>query len=740
MRPLSIRSLSLLSATVAALTVGACKGGDEAPSGESAPAAESGSAEAGGAAAPAASASAGEVAAASAGPAVVAPATGPATVDSLFELIPAGDNVTYVLVRDPGALFDYGVAASSYYDQPLEALSARAATPEGASLGDFAEASNDYAEVKRRIDSIQAELRGDAVDLQRGMAVVAVDGGDPVVIFGSAYPDKLGTLLTLLGAPPDKGTCKSLEGVSGYAICGENEAAISAYKPQGKDGASAKDTLQKALPGVAVDDAQIVASIKDDGQTVTMAVSVAAGDLAFHVGLPLADDDVIEAREVLASAKPDLMRFVQPGSGFVWANVDAAAVRKRNSDIDSLPPMFVKAVEQFTGEFLMGGSRDPAGFQIRLGARDVTAFQPAFDLALLAKNEVPKSIPGIKGSTLKFDRTQVDHDKAKVTALHLAAGKIPQLETLKARLGISLDLWLFAADGALSMVAGADATEVSRMMDGAEGSTSWLPPSLAKSLAAGEAAVVAHMPFDSLHGPLLPAFLAEAKERGADIDPELVRMMIGLSGPVSSSSLWVTDVNDTLVVHTSVQLIGDLTTDEGRAALEAAKLVATGGDSKALFDALAARYPDSPRSLSYKARAGEGGAGDLVSSALGALIGGGAFIPGLLVGGDATVEAPVVPEVTPVTPPSTKTTPAKDDTKDAVTKREEEAEAAKKAAEAAKKAAEAAKKAEEAKKAADEAKKAEETKDDTTTPVPRPDGPTVPIQKAKPKRVGRQPS
>ncbi len=724
MRPISIPSFTLLSVTAAAaLLLSAC-GDKEEPSGDSAAAPADSAAPVVDALAEAASAGA------EAGGGVAKPAAS-TSIESLFELVPAGDDTNFVVVRDPGMLLDFTVAISAFYEQPLAAAAARGATAEGASLSDVVEVAKGYAEVKRRLSAIESELKSGKVDLSRGfVAGLNSKGEQAVLIFGASDAEALRPVLTAFGVPEGEGVCKDLAGAAGYVICADTEAEISAYKPRGKEGGgSLKETIAGQLQGVSLDDVQVIASVKED-ELVSMAMALKDGGMTMHVGLPLGESDIAEAREVMTPAKPELLRFVQPGTGFFWTHVDAAAMRKRTPGADSIPPMLSKGVEQLTGEFLFGGSREPAAMQIRVGSGDPTAFQPAFDLALMAKSEIPKTIPGVAGSKIDFDRETIASKGGDITALRLSASGIPMIDELRGRLGFSLDAWVFGADGALSLIVGADAEGIKSLTSGSNDVTASLPPALAKSIGVGETSMIMHMPLDPLHSPLSQSFLQQAKDKGmADVDAESLRMMLGLAGPVSSLSVWATDTGKSMVVHTSVQLIGDPTTEEGKAALDAARSAALGGDPKALFEALATRYPDSPRLIAYKARTGAN-PGDLIGSAIGGALAGIGAASYFIVG-EAQVTPPETVEPAPALMP-------KDDVKKDDVKKDPKHPGSHP------------KKKKKKKTHKEDPPVRPESSDNTgstdPTGVPRPTGPKKPATedpttpRPRPKRVGRQPS
>jgi hypothetical protein len=650
LKPLRARSLPFAAAlALASPGLLGCSKEQAAASGEGAAAAES----AGGGAA-------GAAAAEKQGPPPMP--TTPATLDELLALAPASATAgaTVIAIRDPGALLEVTAEGFGFYEQPIGALAGLLASRGEAALGELAElarAGAEYAEARRRFEAGRAKIAEAGIGLHRGLLIVQA-GDHALMIVGAAKPEALPGLFAGLaeGAAASPVVCKPVDGAAGYAACADTQAELDLYQPGGQ-AAGLRAALTGALPSVDLEGAQAVALVRGDEQ-VSAALTMSGGELGFHVGIPAGDEAFAAARGALMTGKPELLRFVQPGTGFVWARGNSEVIQAQVKAAD-LPEMVSGVADDFTGELLVAGSSFPPALQVRLGLRESGGVAGLVELGSMFSASVPKTIPGVAGSKLKMSKETI----AGGSALHLAASGIPQVEALREKLGFSLDLWLFAADGALGVVAGASPEGVAKMANGAgdPATIAALPASLRQSLERGQASVVLHLPMDPLHGPLLRSLLEELRGASKDFDPELARASLGLSGPLSSLSMWLTQQDERMVAHVSFQLIGDATTEEGKAALKAAREVAAGGDAKAIFGALIAQYGGSPRLTAYKARAGEGGAGDLVGSAIGAVVGAVAVtLPALtamgLVEGTVTsepaaaVEAPAAPAEKPVEP------------------------------------------------------------------------------------------
>jgi hypothetical protein len=346
-----------------------------------------------------------------------------------------------------------------------------------------------------------------------------------------------------------------------------------------------------------------------------------------------------------------------------------------------------------------GGSADPAAIQLRLGFDDLKPATDVLELVgVLAKaGNVPPEIPGVAGSKITFESSELSFGADKANALHLAVTGVPQAEMATQLLGVTPDLWLFAAENSLAFAAGVDAANITRMVSppGAEATIASLPPALAEDLRANRVGFLVHAPVDALQSPVMAKAMDAALKDVPGYQPQQARSAMALVSPLSSGTVWITEAAGQPVVHFALQGIGHTGDEEGKAALAAAVAVATGGDPAALFGELAAKYPGSPRLAAYQARAGTTGAGVLAGSGA----------AGMMLAGAAAYLA--FAGATPMAPPTPEELAAAEAAAAATAAAASAAEDAAAAAEAAKASgdAAAAKAAEDAKKKADAAKK-----------------------------------
>jgi hypothetical protein len=502
---------------------------------------------------------------------------------------------------------------------------------------------------------------------------------------------------------------------------------IAAYKPG--DAAALRGKAEAAMPAVKLDDLAMVGYFADGNAHAGL--STVAGGAVLHVSAP---PDAQEMSDALKPGAADLLKFVPPGTGFVWMKLDMDELKKKNPNMQDVPPMLAGPVAAFTGEVLFGGSSDPAALQARFGFTDTSTLAALAELASgFLCPMVPKKIPDLPGSRLACDSKQLTFEAEKTKALHFSASGIPQAKTLADQFGLSLDAWMFAAEGTLAAVVGTDQKGVTRVRaPGAVDATlAALPPALGSALRDGEVGFVMHVPVDSLQSPALGKLLDDSLKSLPGYSPALARTALGIVGPLSSMTMWVSEHGGASVIHFGVQTIGHTGDEEGKAALAAA----ASADPGKAFAELATRYPSSPRLAAYQARAGQGGAGAIVgSSAPALLLAAGAFSAFMTrdVMVDGQLAGPVAVEATPPVEPPPPTEKKK--VEDPEKKEREAKEKAEKAAEkAAKEAAEAERKEKEAKE------KAEKEESEKKDPIIKPAGPIGGgTTGTTPKRIGRQ--
>ena len=399
--------------------------------------------------------------------AVPAP-TGPATLDDLLGLVHDG-SPNYVIFKTPDNLLAVAEIAAKTFETPLTSL-ALAAAPAQAQ-----EISQSFTLFKTGMADVRAALATAGTDLGRGVVITETeaDKQEPIFTFAAASPEAGKGLLTALKLPDaDKFLCQAAPGRAGYVACSESQVALTAYKPG--DAKAARARTEAAMPGVGIDNVGMLGFF--DGLHVALGEPT-AGNVVFHMSAPPDAGDMFDA---LAAGQADLLRFVPAGTGFVWMRLDRDEL-KRNG-LGAVPPPFDASVAAFTGEVLLGGSVDPAALQARFGFSDTAALSTLTTFASAAVcPSLPKKIPDVPGSKIGCDTPALDFGGEKAKALHFSLGGVPQAKTLADQLGLSLDMWLFAAEGTLAGVLGADEKGVTRVRaPGAVDATlAALPPTLA---------------------------------------------------------------------------------------------------------------------------------------------------------------------------------------------------------------------------------------------------------------------
>ncbi|MCY1070275.1 hypothetical protein OV090_36365 [Nannocystis sp. RBIL2] len=567
-------------------------------------------------------------------PAVAAPApTGPASVDELLGLVHDGAS-SYVVFKAPDALLSLAETAAGTFEQPLTTL-VGATSPD-----QLSRLTESFALFKHGVADAKDALAKSGTDLARGIVVTStsLSGDDTVITFSASSAEAAKGLLAALKIPDAATTeCLATAGRPGYVTCAKDQPTLAAYKPG--DGKAARTRLNTALPAVAIDDLALFGYVTDGD--VHFGLDKPAGGATLHISAP---PDAKEMVTTLAPGQADLLKFAPAGTGFLWMKLDLDELKKKG--LNEVPPPFSATVGAFTGEVLFGGSADPAALQARFGFSDTSSLAPLADLAVAFGGPMihNKPIPDVPGSKVSFKAENVSFGTDKIKALHLGASGVPQAKALADQLGLSLDAWVFPAEGTLAAVVGVDAGKVGLVKAAAnnEATIAALPPALAASLRAGEVGFVTHVPLDGLQSPALLKLLDGALASLPGYSSSTARSALNVLAPLSSTTMWISEHQNAGVIHFAVQTIGNTTDEEGKAALAAA---ASPDPAKAFSD-LAAKYPSSPRIAAYQTRAGQGGAGALVGgSAPALLLAAGGMAAFLRPAIDAPTAPPVVAEV-----------------------------------------------------------------------------------------------
>ncbi len=559
-------------------------------------------------------------------------------VDDLFHFVPGGEEGMYVIIRDPTTLLGYVDQGFKTFEKPFAALAAAAADGPDEIKG-AADAQKEFAEGKSKYEQAAGKIKDSGIDFSHGFVLASPDGDEDnmVIIYVAEKADAFKELLTALDDGEAKDfTCAEIPD-SGHMGCAKSKKALKAFKPDG-DAKKHRAAVEQAMPGVNLDDANIIAHFQDDDDgPIYLAMTTPPGTGIVHVGLPTQDDEIKEVFEVLKPAKGKTMRFAQPGAGFMWANVDMEAIKKKD-EVAGAPPPLDSVIKAANGEFFIGGNLDPAGFQMHMGVSDTSVVDTLVELGAMAAEGVPKEIPEVPDSKVAFGRAEIDLGGEKRKGLHLSVSGVKEANVLTQMMGLTLDGWFYSSKDTASAVIGMDEAGIKALAategDGMHEYTRMtLPKSLVESFDKGEVSVISHFPFDSLQGPDVRKLLDAALKNVEIVKPELVGSVLDFMAPFSSTTSWLTQSDSHMVVHFAVRGIGNNKTEEGKEALAAMEQVIAGGSREEIYGALAKKYPATSHTNAYKVRAGIENRG-LAGSGIG-LIAGAAAVGGALAMGQS---------------------------------------------------------------------------------------------------------
>ena len=536
----------------------------------------------------------------------------PTELDPLLDLVPAGSPVL-VVVRDVDDLLAVAEATLGAVDSPLRAIATAAGGSEAA----------DVARVLDGYKTLQTGMRGADFAIDKGMVVADV-GGEGVVIYGTANPTALPTLLRMIGAEGDDlpDDCKAVDTAPGYAVCASTPETLAKYAP-GKEGAAVRSKLGERLGSKEVDRANVLAHIAQDpdpGKHVTFGMATTPGLVHFTVGLAQAPE---ELGKFLSAGQSPALGLVSPGSGFYWAKLDSSAI---SSTPAAGEPMVGNVLKTLTGEVMLGTLADPAALVMLAGVSDPGPAGGLIGLASLQASSLPKTLPD--GSSLEVGTETLSIGGKDTQVLHAKLKPAAEQAEMITKMGLVPEAWLFSAGGYAGVVLGADKAAVEKVVThsgagmGSE-AVHALPKPLAQGLVDNEVALAMHLPIDGLQSPQL----AEAFEKVAaqvptsELPPGVTASQImsfarAMISPISGLSVWMGPPKDRLVVHVAVSIMGDPRTEEGKAALAAMATVAGGGDAAVAWGDVATKYAGSDRHTAYQARAGTRSDGAIASAAM----------------------------------------------------------------------------------------------------------------------------
>jgi hypothetical protein len=555
----------------------------------------------------------------------------PVALDTLLDLVPA-DADTYFVVRDLGALVN-GVLA--YADAQRAAMGRLADEIGKTDPGDAA----DVRQAITLIESFGARLASSGIDLSAGAVLAMKAGADTeLLVYGAAKADAFPVMLEALGAkareiPRD---CVVVVAEGGYYACAKT--GVAAYAP-GKRASALRAQLAGALPGVDLDRANVVAYAVTGSQTLPFALETGQGMALLSLAVPSARGDL--AAVARTSNAPSL-GIVGPGQPFLWGQLAAAGLIARMGPPE---PFLETLVKSLTGELVVGGVAGSNGIVAAIGVTDAAPAAGLIALASLGLGEIPKTLPGGIGLEVGIETVQTERAGVQTIRARLSGSPLEVLTTI----GYAPEILAFAGGKLAAITFGADVGVVSRLASdtGAgprDDLLATLPVPLASALRDARSVFAMHIPVDAAQAPAgiaaLEAILGQVPPAELGIDARVAaRLLADVLAPLSSISLWITDVDRGPVVHVAFQGFAAPATEEGKEALAALAAIGGGADRESTYAALAAKHPSSARAASYQARAGR--IGDSVGSLLVGGVGLGVLGAWLF----------LVEEATPVEPP-----------------------------------------------------------------------------------------
>jgi len=543
-------------------------------------------------------------------------------LDLMLKLVP-NDKAEFMIARDPTVVADYIEEGMRFVDGPITKLGSLKGGPSGLAdgLGDLFEA---YEETSKFHDKIGPALESSGLAAKEGMAMV-MDGKAEYIVFNAEDPLALDKFVTAVDETKagKVSHCKAIDGLEGWNVCAKKEKDLENYKPA-EDPAALRASMEAAVPGIVLADANLIVHMSDDGDMINAAVTTIPGSLHMALVLPEKNKEVKEFRDSLVGGEAKTLANVSPGAGFVWAHVSPKILDKAVKEMGGgAPPPVADFVKSMTGDFVFAGSVNPGGMVLQAGVSDSAAFDGVATLAEGFKEAVPKEIPEFGNAKLAFEKMEIG--TAKVPALHVGVTDIPEADILKSYTGLHMDAWTFASNNVFTVAVGPNAEGIGKLADTTSTGPSpellaALPAPLSEGLGAKTVSFAMHLPMDFLHGKQMHDLIKATLKDVPDAKPEEVLALTSLAGAFSSTSMWVDQKDEKLVLHWAVQGIGNRETEEGKVALDAAHAVVDGASPEAEFGPIATKFDASPMAYAYKARAGTEGPGYMIGSGVGAVM------------------------------------------------------------------------------------------------------------------------
>ena len=512
-----------------------------------------------------------------------------AALDPLLELVPAASE-QFLVVRDVNEILD-----------DTSWLLTAAAAPISRAIDLDKTPDEDFRRVVKDFGSIRTAFKDSGIDFDKGFVVVGNGPGSDVLLFSSADADAFNKLGAKVSGKPSTMKCKALTDPSGFVACAEKDDGSVDKYAAGKSATALRGELGKALPGVDLEQANMLGRWRGGDGPDAIAISTAPGLLEFHVAAPL-DPQFVKAT---AMGPAPALALTPTGGSFIWGRIDRDFIAQQTKDA---PGIVGNVVKTMTGEYFFGALGKPGGIVALMGVDDPVPASGLVPMFSLVQDQVPKTLPDGTGLTLAVE--PVDVDGTAVQTVHAVADS-PDKELI-AKTGLVPEGHAFAAGKYIAAMLGADKNAVSEIakLDPAAAAPvlDVLPEDMATALRDGKAALAVQLELDGLQNPELRALLMKAAERmpadsGDPAPKQLIEIGLGLAAPLSSLSVWVTRHDGVPLVHVALRSFGDPASEEGKAAHAGVAEVDAGTrDAKTVYAELASKYPDSPRAFAYRMR------------------------------------------------------------------------------------------------------------------------------------------
>lgn len=530
----------------------------------------------------------------------------PVDLDPLLDMIPA-DAEGFLVVRDAGGLMDTMFSMLGAERPALDRLAKLIESDDPAEAAEFRDNLG-------KVDKFEAALGASGIDLALGGVVGKRKNGQAFFVYGAKAPDALVTLATTMGDPPNKKKdCSELS--DGYVVCVDN--GMGAYAP-GKRAKELRTELAASLPGMDPERGNIVGLLNTDDGIIPLMVETGQG--MAHITF-VAEQAREPMAKFLEPSKAPALGLVGPGEPFMWGQGSKKAIMDQAKGTNPIAENIAKTL---TGEALFAGLSGSHAIFMGIGVDDPAPASGLVGMASLAFDKAPKTLPD--GTKLGLEVKAVEAGGKTVQTVH-ATFSGSKAWDFAAKLGYANEAFAFSG-GQFAGATFGGTEEVVKTIVGYSGTgpsselLESLPVPLSKALSEGRTSLAAHLPFDSMQSQETRELFASIEEvvPPDELPPvdmsDLMDSVLPLAAPLSSVSMWVSDVDKGPVFHVVVQGFADASTPEGKAATEAMKAVAGGADPAATYAALASSYSSSSRAWSYRARAGS--VGDPMASAIAA--------------------------------------------------------------------------------------------------------------------------